>query len=192
MMETFCTEPLEIGSYTITFSSETKKHRPPKLLNISFLNAPPETLEDILTEFVNEYADIKGFPFYPKKVHDGISYCTGARVYQVSKLIPRKLYNMFGRTVIGIYNNQPNDNPRPRRPEYTPNETYSDYDTDTTQAQTDTESKNETENQAETQNKPKNKPQKDVKNSELNIHEKLQSSNTPEYTMDKKPPEKKR
>ena len=110
MMETFCTEPLEIGSNTITFSPETKKHRPPKLLNISFLNAPPETLEDILTEFVNEYADIKGFPFYPKKVHDGISYCTGTRVYQVSKLhqhIPRKIYNMFGRTVIGIYNNQP-------------------------------------------------------------------------------------
>ena len=98
---------------------------------------------------------------------------------------------MFGRTVICIYNNQPNDNPRPKRPEYTPNETYSDYDTDTTQTQTDTESKNETENQAETQNKPKNKPQKDVKNSELNIHEKLQSSNTPEYTMDKTPPEKK-
>ena len=36
MMETFCNEPLEIGSFTITFSPDTKKHRPPKLLNISF------------------------------------------------------------------------------------------------------------------------------------------------------------
>ena len=66
MMETFCSEPLEIRSFTITFSLD-KKFRPPKLLNISFLNVPPETPEDILIEFVNEYADIKGFPFYPKK-----------------------------------------------------------------------------------------------------------------------------
>ena len=199
MMETFCTEPLEIGSFTITLSPDTKKHRPPKLLNISFLNVPPETPEDILTEFVNEYADIKRFPFYPKKVHDGIIYCTGTRIYQVSKLhqhIPRKLYNMFGRTVICIYNDQPNDNPRPKRPEYTPNETCSDYDTDTTQTQSNTESENETENQAETQNKPKNKPQKDVKKSEQNIHKNVtrrkqnQNSNKPEFTMDKTPPEK--
>ena len=67
MMETFCTEPLEIRSFTITFSPETKKSRKPKLLNISFLNVSSETPDDILTEFLNEYADIKGFPFYPKK-----------------------------------------------------------------------------------------------------------------------------
>ena len=67
MMENFCTEPLEIVSFTITFSPDTKKHWPPELLNISFLNVPPETPENILTEYVNEYADIKGFPFYPKK-----------------------------------------------------------------------------------------------------------------------------
>ena len=36
MMETFCNEPLEIGSFTITFSPDTKKHGPPKLLNVSF------------------------------------------------------------------------------------------------------------------------------------------------------------
>ena len=67
MMETFCSRPLEIRSSTITFSLDNKKFRPLKLLNISFLNVPPETQEDILTEFVNKYADIKGFPFYPKK-----------------------------------------------------------------------------------------------------------------------------
>ena len=160
LMETFCAEPLEIGTFTITFSPATKK-RQSKLLNISILNVPPETPEDILTEFLNEYADIKRFPFYPKKTYDGITYCTGTRVYQVSKLhqhIPRKLYNMFGRTIICIYNDQPNDNPRQRKPKYNPTETYSEYDTDTTQTESDIESENETQNQAETQNKPKNKP----------------------------------
>ena len=71
---------------------------------------------------------------------------------------------MFGRTVICIYNNQLNDNPRPKRPHYEQTETYSDeeenhYDTDTTQTESDTESENETRNQAGTQNKPKNKPE---------------------------------
>ena len=84
---------------------------------------------------------------------------------------------MFGRTIICIYNDQPNDNPRPKKPEFTPNETYSDYDTGTTQTQSDTESENETENQAETQNKPKNKSQKEVKKSEQNIHKTLRTEN---------------
>ena len=194
LMKTVCTEPLEIGQFTITFSPATQKHRQRKLLNISFLNVPPETPEDILTEFANEYADIKGFPFYPKKVYDGITYCTGTRVYQVSKLhqhIPRKLYNMFGRTIICIYNNQPNDNPRQRKPKSTPNETYSEYDTDTTRTESDTESENETENRAATQNKPKNKPQTELKKFEQNIHKNVtsrkqqQHTNKPEFTIDK-------
>ena len=198
LMETFCAEPLEIGTFTITFSPATQKQRQSKLLNISFLNVPPETPEDILTEFLNEYANIKGFPFYPKKTYDGITYCTGTRVYQVSKLhqhIPRKLYNMFGRTIICIYNDQPNDNPRQRKPKYNPTETYSEYDTDTTQTESDIESENETQNQAETQNKPKNKPQKDLKKYEQNIHKNVtrrkreQHTNKPEFTMDKTPPE---
>ena len=52
------------------------------------------------------------------------------------------------------------------------------------------------QNRAETQNKPKNKQQKDVKNSEQNIHKNVtrikqnQSSNTPEFTINKTPPEK--
>ena len=66
LMETFCTEPLEIGTFTITFPPATRKHRQPKLLNISFLNAPPETPEDTLTESLNEYADTKGSPPPPK------------------------------------------------------------------------------------------------------------------------------
>ena len=77
---------------------------------------------------------------------------------------------MFGRTTICIYNDQPNDYQRQRKPKYNPIETYSEYDTDTTQTDSDTESENETQNQAETQNKPKNKPQKDLKKYGQNIH----------------------
>lgn len=71
---------------------------------------------------------------------------------------------MFGRTVICICNNQPKDNPRPKRPHYEQTETYSDedenhYDTDTTQTESDTESENETKNQAGTQIKPKKNPE---------------------------------
>ena len=131
-------------------------------------------------------------------MHDGITYCTGTRVYQVTKLhqhIPRKLYNMFEKTIICIYNDQPNNNSRPKKPEFTPNETYTDYETDTTQTQSDTESGNDTENQAETQNKPQNKPQKEAKKPEQNIHQNVtrrkqyQKTNKPEFTMDKTPPE---
>ena len=72
---------------------------------------------------------------------------------------------MFGRTVICIDNNQPNDNSGPKRPYYAQTETCFDedenhYDTDTTQTESDTESENGTANQAETQNKPENKPQR--------------------------------
>ena len=131
-------------------------------------------------------------------MHDGITYCTGTRVYQVTKLhqhIPRKLYNMFGKTIICIYNDQTNNNSRPKKPEFTPNETYTDYETDTTQTQSDTESGNDTENQAETQNKPQNKPQKEGKKPEQNIHQNVtcrkqyQKTNKSEFTMDKTPPE---
>ena len=51
---------------------------------------------------------------------------------------------MFGRTFICIYNDQPNDNSRQRKPKYNPTEIYSEYDTDTTQTDSDIESENET------------------------------------------------
>ena len=67
LMETFCQEPLRIRDFFIHFLHEQKKPRTQNILNISFLNTPPEMLEEILTEFLKEYADIKGHPFYPKK-----------------------------------------------------------------------------------------------------------------------------
>ena len=202
-METFCCETLEIKDFTISFSPNITKPRRPRLLNISLLNIPPEPPEDTVTEFINEYADI-----YPKKTYNGVFYCTGTRVYQVSKLhqhIPRKLYNMFGRTVICIYNDQPNGNQRElqrlKRTYYTPTETQSDkdenqYETGTPQTECETESENETDKQAETQDNPTNKSQRDANNTEENIHKNVtrrkqnQNPHKPEHTMDKTPPEK--
>ena len=65
-METFCQELLRIRDFFIHFLHEQKKPRTQNILNISFLNTPPEMLEETLTEFLKEYADIKGHPFYPK------------------------------------------------------------------------------------------------------------------------------
>ena len=78
-------------------------------MKISFLNIPPETPEQIVTDFLESYADIEGKPMYVQKIQNGKRYCTGTRVYQITKLyqhIPRRLPNMFGRTIICIYDLQ--------------------------------------------------------------------------------------
>ena len=67
LMETFCQEPLRIRDFFIHFLHEQKKPRTQNILNISFLSIPPEMPEEILTEFLKEYGDIKGHPFHPKK-----------------------------------------------------------------------------------------------------------------------------
>ena len=67
LMETFCQEPLRIRDFFIHFLQEQKKPRTQNILNISFLSIPPEMPEEILTEFLKEYGDIKGHPFHPKK-----------------------------------------------------------------------------------------------------------------------------
>ena len=111
-MEIFCTEPLQIGNHFIRFRPDAKFIKPKQthqLLNISFLNVPTEAPDKALTEFLQQYADIQGKPFYPQKDYQGIPYNTGTRVYQVPKLyqhIPRYIQNMFGRTVKCIYDKQ--------------------------------------------------------------------------------------
>lgn len=67
LMETFCQEPLRIRDFFIHFLHEQKKPRTQNILNISFLSIPPEMPEEILTEFLKEYGDIKGHHFHPKK-----------------------------------------------------------------------------------------------------------------------------
>ena len=133
---------------------ELKQPKEERLLNISFLNVLPETPEEILTEYLNGYADIKGTAYYPKKNYDGIQYCTGTRLYQVIKLhehMPRLIHNIFGRTVICIYKEQPEEkqkNKNTKRTNYKKTNHESDtntdeelYDSDTTTSETEHERK---------------------------------------------------
>ena len=65
-METFCSKPLMIRDFNVQFHPELKQPKPERLLKISFFNVPPERPEKNLTEFINEYADIKGNMIYPQ------------------------------------------------------------------------------------------------------------------------------
>lgn len=102
LMETFSSQTLLIQGFNISFYPDKRKTKPQKrLMNISFPNIPPETPERILTEFLETYADIEDSPLYATKTHNGVEYCTGTRVYQVTRLyqhIPRRLPNILGRT----------------------------------------------------------------------------------------------
>ena len=63
IMETFCSEPLSIFGLNITFHPDRKKPKPKKrLMNVSLLNIQPETPEQIVTDFLETYADIEGDP----------------------------------------------------------------------------------------------------------------------------------
>lgn len=68
-METFCSEHLTVRGYAIEFMPDKRKSKPEQeLMNISFLNVPPETPDHLLTDYLNNYADIKGTPLYIKKI----------------------------------------------------------------------------------------------------------------------------
>ena len=112
MMEQLCCEPLSIEGINVTFHPDRKKTYKPtqRLMNISLINIPPETPESLVTEYLEQYADIEGTPMYVTKTNNGRKYCTGTRVYQTNKLfqhIPRRLPKLFGRTIICIYDIQP-------------------------------------------------------------------------------------
>ena len=121
-------------------------------MNVSFTNIPPETPEEIVTELLEQYPDIEGTPMYVKKTHNGRTYCTGTRVYQISKLyqhIPRRLPNTFGRTIVCIYDLQPeqqeyNQNRRQRQPR---NKTLIQQQLSKQPTNTDTDSDENTDNQ---------------------------------------------
>ena len=91
-MEQFCCEPLSIQGFNVSFYPERRKKQlqPRRLMNVSFINIPPETPEEIVTEFLEQFADIEGNPMYVKKTHNGKTYCTGTRVYQITKLYRHK------------------------------------------------------------------------------------------------------
>lgn len=112
LMETFCTEHLITQGLAIEFrpSKVKKEQTRDNLMDVSFLNIPLETPKELVTDFLNTYADTRGTPLYIKKNHDGVEYCTGTRIYEVTGIyqhIPRYLPNMFGRTILCIYDAQP-------------------------------------------------------------------------------------
>ena len=111
-METFCTEHLITEGLAIEFrpSKVKKEQTRDNLMDVSFLNIPLETPKELVTDFLNTYADTRGTPLYIKKNHDGVEYCTGTRIYEVTGIyqhIRRYLPNMFGRTILCIYDAQP-------------------------------------------------------------------------------------
>ena len=67
-MEIFCSKPLMIRDFDVQFHPKLKQPKPERLLKISLLNVPSKTPEKNLTEFINEYADIKVNVIYPKKL----------------------------------------------------------------------------------------------------------------------------
>ena len=152
-MKQFWCEPLSIQGFNVTFYPESRKKRPPpkRLMNVSFINILPETPEEIVTELLEQYADIEGTPMYVKKTHNGRTYCTGTRIYQITKLyqhIPRRLPNTFGRTIVWIYDLQPeqleyNQNRRQCQPR---NKTLTQQQTSEQSTNSETDSDENTDN----------------------------------------------
>ena len=82
----FCTEPLTLKeNFQITFLPDFRKKRriPIEPTYISFLNVPSEAEEESLTQFVQQFATVLGFPIYPIKTHGDIEYFkVGKRMYR--------------------------------------------------------------------------------------------------------------
>ena len=191
-MEQFCLEPLSIQGFNITFYPEgTIKRRPPKrLMNVSFINIPPETLEQIVTELLEKYADIEGTPMYVKKKHDGKTYCTGTRVYQINKLyqhIPQRLLNTFGRTIVCIYDLQPEQQEyNQNRRQYRQNNRKQTYQT-SANTTSNTDSDENTENQWQ-QQRHYRKKQNQQKRRQNNYNNVTQRRNKYNHEIDQPPP----
>ena len=85
IMETFCTNPLNVKDFSLSFKSDYSKrptrHHEPEIL--SFLNVPPEADEDSMTQFVQRYAVLIGRPRYPVETINDIEYLTRTRIYKV-------------------------------------------------------------------------------------------------------------
>ena len=85
LIETFCSEPLQVNDYSVPFLPDFRKRRRIyyDYTYISFLNVPSEADEEAMTDFVQQYTTVVGNPRYPVQLSDGIEYMTGTRVYRV-------------------------------------------------------------------------------------------------------------
>ena len=158
LMETSCTNPLNVRNYSITFKPDFRKNqtRYQEPETISPLNVPSEADEDSMTQFVKQYAVVIGQPRYPTENINDIEYLTGTRIYRVHSRrehIPR-IIKIFGRQIQCIYTKQPEQQEwleRKKRQEQRRNNAslHSDED-DSTQQNSDTDT--ETEEDQDTQN----------------------------------------
>ena len=164
-------------------------------MNVSLINITPETPEQIVTEFLEEYADIEGTPMYVKKSHNGKTYCTGTRVYQINKLyqhVPRRLPNTFSRTIICIYDSQPeqqqyNQQRRQRQPR---NKTPTQQQTSEQPTSSDTDSDENTDNQWQQQRYYRKKQNQQKRKQTNKIHNNItQKWNKPNYQIEQQPPD---
>ena len=114
-METFCQESLTLQDNIQAIFLPDFRKKPRRIYKmytfVSFLNVPSEADEDLLTDFVEQFADVEGSPRYPKENSGDIKHKTGTRVYRVSNIVtPIPRYNkIFGRTIKCIYMGQPQD-----------------------------------------------------------------------------------
>ena len=111
LMKTFCTNPLTVKNFTITFTPDFKKKQRQLYETevMSFLNVPSEAEEEAMTQFIQQCATVVGQPRYPTKTLGEIEHYTGTRIYRVhsrKELIPRQI-TLFGRQIRCMYTKQP-------------------------------------------------------------------------------------
>ena len=188
IMETFYSEPLLVKGFTITFSPKNKTPKTKTLLNISFINIPAETPDEPLTEYLQQYADIVGTPLHIQKDYNGIPYYTGTRVYQVNRLyqhIPRQIKDMFGRTILCIYDNQHTDNFKKRnntkKSYYYKQRTTRHYPTQNKEDTTD-DNYSDSENESESENQ-KNQQQQETTTTTTNENQQQYQIETQNQTQ---------
>ena len=150
-------------------------------MNISFLNIPAQTPDEPLAEYLSQYVDIVGTPLHIAKDHHGIPYYTRTRVYQVNKLyqhLPHHINDMFGRTVLCIYDNQPTDRPGQRNNtnRYYRQKKTNHYPTQN-ERHTNKENQSESENESENENQQNQQQQKPTTTTTNEIQQQNQTEN---------------
>ena len=136
LMETFCSEPFTLNeNFQVTFLLDFRKkqRQAVQFTFISFLNIPSEADEDALSQFVQQFATVAGYPRYPAKTYRYIEYFTGTpinRVFSITKHIPHFNF-LFGTQIKCIYTRQPEQTHFQSNPNTQPEHTERHLDTDT-------------------------------------------------------------
>lgn len=73
------------------------------------MNLPWEPDEQLLTNNINQFADVEGQPRYPTKTFNQIKYQIGTRVHRVSNIVKdiSGYMTLFGWKIRFIYTGQP-------------------------------------------------------------------------------------